>query len=79
METRFSEPDSSGGRSRRELLRLGEPKPKVSHASLLIALDAGYLCLRHDTWPQLSHQLHPPHKRVPAMGSNRDIATVQKS
>jgi hypothetical protein len=47
---------------RHELLRLGEPKPKVSRASPLIALDAGNLGLRHLTRPELRHQFHPPHQ-----------------
>jgi hypothetical protein len=47
---------------RHELLRLGQPKPKVSDAGVLIALDAGNLGLRHLTRPQLRHQFHPPHR-----------------
>jgi len=31
----------------RELLRLGEPKPKLGQASLLIALDTGHFGFRH--------------------------------
>jgi predicted ATPase len=49
-------------KGRHELLRLGQPKPKVSHASLLIAFDAGHLGLRHLTRPQLRHQFHAPHQ-----------------
>jgi hypothetical protein len=49
-------------KGRHELLRLGQPKPKVSCVSLLIALDAGNLGLRHFTRPQLRHQSHPPHQ-----------------
>jgi hypothetical protein len=47
-----------------ELLRLSEPKPKVSRAGLLIALDAGHLGLRHLTRPQF-HQFLPPHINTP--------------
>jgi hypothetical protein len=49
-------------KGRHELLRLAQPKPKVSGTGLLIALDAGNLGLRHFTRPRLRHQFHPPHK-----------------
>lgn len=51
-----------GLKRRCQLLRLGQPKSKISQASLLIALDAGHLSLRHDPRPKLRHQLHPPHQ-----------------
>jgi len=46
----------------RELLRLGEPEPKLGQAGLLIALDAGHLRLCCHPRPQLRNQLHPPHQ-----------------
>jgi len=46
----------------RELLRLGEPKPKLGQAGLLVALDAGDLGFRHHPRPKLRNQLHPPHQ-----------------
>ncbi len=46
----------------RELLRLGELKPKLGQAGLLLALDAGHLGFRHHPRPQLRNQLHPPHQ-----------------
>jgi hypothetical protein len=49
-------------KGRHELLRLGQPKPKVSHAGLPIAFDAGHLGLRHLTRLQLRHQFHPRHQ-----------------
>jgi hypothetical protein len=44
-----------------QLLRFGQPKSKISQASLLIALDVSHLSLRHHTRPKLRHQLHPRH------------------
>ena len=46
----------------RELLRLGELKPKLGQAGLLIALDAGNFGFCHHPRPQLRNQLHPPHQ-----------------
>ncbi len=46
----------------RELLRLGEPKPKLGQAGLLIALNLGNFGFRHHPRPQLRNQLHPPHQ-----------------
>jgi hypothetical protein len=59
------------------LLRLGEPKPKVSRASPLIVLDAGNLGLRHLTRPELRHQFHPPHQlsSAPSQPSSREPRT----
>ena len=46
----------------RQLFRLGETKPEVGQASLLIALEACDLDLRRLSGLQLRHQLHPPHQ-----------------
>jgi len=46
----------------RELLRLVQPKPKLGHAGLLIALNLGNFGLRRHPRPQLRNQLHPPYQ-----------------
>ncbi len=46
----------------RELLRLGEPEPKLGQAGLIVALKAGNLGFRRHPRPQLRNQLHPPHQ-----------------
>ena len=51
-----------GLKRRGQPLRFGEPKPQVSQAGLLVALDADHLSLRHNARPKLRHQLHPPHQ-----------------
>jgi hypothetical protein len=51
-----------GPKRRGQPPRLGQPKPRVSQAGLLVRLDAGPLSLRHDTRTKLRHQLHPPHQ-----------------
>jgi len=44
------------------LLRLGELKPKLGQAGLLIALDAGNFGFRRHPRTQLRNQLHPSHQ-----------------
>jgi hypothetical protein len=51
-----------GLKCRGQPFRFGEPKPKVSQASVRVALDAGHLGLRQNARAKLRHQLHPPHQ-----------------
>ena len=46
---------------RRELLRLGQLKPKLGQTGLVVALNTGDFGFRHPR-PQLRNQLHPPHQ-----------------